>query len=251
MINNQELEVNSIIVNNTNSVELRAEFAGDNSVENNSENAAEDFVSCEEPIRAQVFSLLFISNRPLSASKIADTTKKDLEDIVEVLSQIKEDLASYRMGIQLVQIDDSFQLRTIPEVAPVLKRVVGQRTKRLSRQAAETLALIAYKQPIQKSEIENIRGVDALPTIKTLMDLKLVRIIGRDSSVGNPPLYGTTEYFLDRFGLKDLSELMTLKEINIFEEDPGEPESEAADEVEQETPLEAYQEDLNQDANKQ
>ena len=98
--------------------------------------------------------------------------------------------------------------------------------KRLSNPALETVSIIAYRQPIVKSDIERIRGVDATPTLKTLIERDLVKIVGHQPSVGQPALYGTTDGFLKLFGLKSLSDLPTLRDLEELQRDPGETESE-------------------------
>ena len=101
---------------------------------------------------------------------------------------------------------------------------IRDRSKRLSKAAAETLAIVAYRQPVQKAEIEAIRGVDAIQTVKTLLDAKLIRIVGRDTTPGTPALYGTTDVFLEKFGLADLSELPSVRELKELESEPDESE---------------------------
>ena len=112
------------------------------------------------------------------------------------------------------------------------------RPRRLSPPALETLAIVAYRQPIVKSDVEKIRGVDATPTLKTLLEKGFVRIVGHRDSVGQPALYGTTEKFLHVFGIRSLSELPTLRDLKELESDPGEVdydddhEDSSADDVE-------------------
>ena len=105
---------------------------------------------------------------------------------------------------------------------PYLTALRAAKPKKLSTQALETLAIVAYRQPIVKSDVEVIRGVDATPTIKTLLDRKLIKIVGYQDSVGHPALYGTTERFLELFGLESLRELPNLRELEAIEGDPGE-----------------------------
>ncbi|OVE80382.1 SMC-Scp complex subunit ScpB [bacterium J17] len=202
-----------------------------------SDDAAEELESSQEeaseedavrvlasvlPLSARVSSLLFVSSKPLSSEAIAKATKTDVETVEHVLEQLSELYQNETHGFSLREINGSWQFRTAPEAAETIKRLVTPKAKRLSRAAAETLAVVAYKQPVQKADIEAIRGVDALPTLKTLVDAKLIRIVGREDSVGQPALYGTTKQFLERFGLKDLAQLPSIREITELENDPGE-----------------------------
>jgi segregation and condensation protein B len=112
-----------------------------------------------------------------------------------------------------------FQLRTRPEYAPWIKRLFKIGMQRISRAAMETLAMVAYNQPMTRSEIEEIRGVDSSGVLRTLLERRLVRIAGRKDAPGRPVVYGTTKEFLEAFDLKDLSSLPTLKDIEILEEE--------------------------------
>ena len=181
----------------------------------------------EVPLRAAVSALLFVSSKPLTIETLARASRATTEDVAEVLALLSAELTADAFGFVLVEVAGAYQLRSAPSLAVVVKRLVRQRDRRLSRAAAETLAVVAYKQPVGRAEIEAIRGVDALPTLKTLLDAKLVRIVGRDSSVGHPALFGTTDRFLERFGLADLSELMSVKEVEQLVRDPGEGDSDS------------------------
>jgi segregation and condensation protein B len=111
------------------------------------------------------------------------------------------------------------------------------RPRRLSQAALETLAVVAYQQPVVKSEIDKIRGVDVAPTLKTLIDRNLVKILGYQASVGQPALYGTTENFLQVFGLPSLSSLPAIQDLKALIKEPGEAQGEA-DEDAEESPIE-------------
>ena len=178
--------------------------------------------ACSLNLVATVGSLLFISPKPLKLDALSEITQKSTDDLqiaVDALARLFDD---HTHGFSLHKVNGGFQFRTAPEALPVIKKLKPNRGRRLSRAAAETLAVIAYKQPVQRAEIESIRGVDALPTLKTLLDAKLIRIIGREDSVGSPVLYGTTSEFLEVFGLSDLSELPSAQEINNLADEPGE-----------------------------
>lgn len=132
-----------------------------------------------------------------------------------------------------MEVAGGYRLVTKPELAPWIQRLRGARPVKLSRAALETLAIIAYKQPITKPEIEAIRGVMIDGVLKTLAERDLVRILGRKPEVGRPILYGTSRAFLEYFGFKDLSELPSLKEIEALA--PNVARKEAADEEVDET----------------
>ena len=128
-------------------------------------------------------------------------------------------------GIELVCIAGKYQFRTRGKFGSFIREMRAGRPRRLSGQALETLAIVAYRQPIVKADVEKIRGVDATPTIKTLLERKLIKIVGHQASVGQPALFGTTEEFLKLFGLSSLTELPSLRDIKELESDPGESDS--------------------------
>jgi segregation and condensation protein B len=124
----------------------------------------------------------------------------------------------------LVEVAGGYQLTTKQECAPWIRRLEEIRTaSRLSKPALETIAIIAYKQPITRPEIEEIRGVDTAGVIKTLLERRLIKIAGRREAVGRPLLYGTTKEFLEYFGLRDLSGLPSLKEFKEVAQAEADP----------------------------
>ncbi len=160
-----------------------------------------------------VEGLLFVAGEPLTAERIAEVTEVGVARILETLPRLRERYDRGH-GIELVEMAGGFQLRTRAECAPWIRRLAAtRRTTRLSRAALETLALIVYRQPITRGEIESVRGVDSAGVIRTLLERKTIRIMGRKAVPGKPIVYGTTPQFLEYFGLKDLSELPTLKEF--------------------------------------
>ena len=110
-----------------------------------------------------------------------------------------------------------FQFRTRTELAPALRKLVRDKTFRFSQAALETLAIIAYRQPITRGEIEYLRGVDSGGVVKTLLDRDLLKILGKKDVPGRPIMYGTSRHFLEQFGLRDLTDLPTLKEITALD----------------------------------
>ena len=184
----------------------------------NVENQVEQFLI------ASISSVLFVSPKPISVVKIARVLEKEEDEIKLALDEIKSLFSDDTHGFSLHEVAGGYQFKTGEQFADTIKKLITKKNRKLTQAASETLAMIAYKQPIQRAEIEAVRGVDALPTLKTLLDARLVRIVGRENTPGHPALYGTTDIFLEKFGLKDLSELPTIRELEEIENDPGEVE---------------------------
>jgi len=165
-------------------------------------------------------AILFVSGEPLSVDRmlgVVDGVAR--EELMSALRALQDDYAAEGRGLQLVEVAGGFQIATRPDCAPWIKRL--ERAKegaRLSRSAMETLAIVAYKQPAVRAEIEQIRGVDSAGVLKTLLERRLVRIVGRKDAPGRPIMYGTTRQFLQAFGLKDLSNLPALRDIKELKE---------------------------------
>ena len=156
-----------------------------------------------------VEALLFASDAPLSAEDIARVDERLDEDTVEaVVQQLREEYEAQERSWQIYEIAGGYQMLTRPEFAPYLERydTVPQQT-RLSNPALEVLAVIAYRQPIGRNEIEEIRGVSSSGVLKTLQDRALIDVVGRSEGLGRPLLYGTTQKFLDHFGFNSLDDL--------------------------------------------
>lgn len=173
-------------------------------------------------------ALLFANSEPIDLSRLEEICGLTTEQIQTALTCISESLKAETSGIELVEVANKYQLRTKGIFAESIRQLKATAPKRLSTAALETLAIIAYRQPVVKSEMEQIRGVDVSPTLKTLLERNLVRIVGHQPTVGQPALYGTTEEFLHLFGLKSLSELPTLKDIKEFENAPRENAEDSA-----------------------
>jgi len=176
--------------------------------------AAPDALESRELV-AIVEALLFVSGEPITVAKLAGViggvSKTEVEQAIKSLTQ---QLEQEGRGIQLVHVAGGYKLATKAEYAPWLKRLdKAKAAQKLSRSALESLAIIAYKQPIVRSEVEEIRGVETSGVIRTLLDRKLVRIVGRKEVPGRPIMYGTTKFFLEHFGLQDLSQLPPLREF--------------------------------------
>jgi segregation and condensation protein B len=176
----------------------------------------------DNEIRSAVEALLFISGNPLSLEKLTAVLEGPAPEQIEaVLSALKQEYNERGSGIMLAEVAGGYQLATRPENAVWIRkfRTVKTSTK-LSRPALETLAIVAYKQPITRTEVETVRGVNIGGIMRNLMERRLVKIVGKKDIPGKPMMYGTTAEFLQYFGLKDLSALPTLKEFQELE--PGE-----------------------------
>lgn len=155
-------------------------------------------------------ALLFVSEAPLSLERIEELFEGcSKAEAGRLLTELQDKYRQPEHGVMISEVAGGYRLTTKPETAPWIQRLRGSKPARLSRPALETLALIAYKQPITKAEIETIRGVMVDGVLKTLVERDLVRILGRKPEVGRPILYGTSRSFLEYFGFKDLSELPT------------------------------------------
>jgi len=171
-------------------------------------------------------SLLFVSETPLSPKKIASFVKDaPLDEVLKALAELKEEINQMDRSFQVLEIAEGFQLVTRPEYhkwAKELYKIISK--TRLSKASMEALAIIAYKQPVTRAEVEAIRGVDVSNMIQSLLEKKMVRILGRAETPGRPLLYGTTHEFLIHFGLKDLTDLPKVSEIQELAGDRPSPE---------------------------
>jgi segregation and condensation protein B len=166
-------------------------------------------------LKAIIEALIFASPEPMTMkglSKVLDTEPK--EDIEAAIQSLKADY-DRPGGLQIVEVAGGYQIVTRPELHEWVRRLFHERTtQKLSVAALETLAVIAYKQPITGPEIAEIRGVNTAGVLSTLIERKLVKIAGRKQVVGRPFLYGTTREFLERFGLNDLSDLPKVEDMS-------------------------------------
>jgi segregation and condensation protein B len=161
-----------------------------------------------ELTEASLEALLFVAERPLSRREIAAVAGVDRATVDARLGDLEVSLAG--RGIRLVASDDRVELVTAPDAGPLVARYVGADATRLSPASLETLAIVAYRQPLTKSVIERIRGVDSEYSLRSLLHRRLVVELGRAESPGRPFLYGTSFDFLERFGLTSLEELPPL-----------------------------------------
>jgi segregation and condensation protein B len=165
-------------------------------------------------LKSIVESLLFVADGPLTLQRFGEVVEgSSRDDVRSVLQELQAELDRERRGVRLVEIAGGYQLRTPKVNADWVKILLGGRPPRMSRATLETLAIIAYRQPITRAEIEAIRGVDVDGVVGTLLERNLIRAVARKDVPGRPFLYGTTPEFLQLFNLKDLTHLPTLKEM--------------------------------------
>jgi segregation and condensation protein B len=174
-------------------------------------------------LKATVEALLFASDKPLTLAQLAATLDgAERKAVHQVLDELRTEVDEQNRGFRLVEIAEGWQLVSRPQHAAAIRRLSRAKgANRLSRPALETLAIIAYKQPLTKTDIENIRGVNSDGVMHNLLERRLVRTVGRKDVVGRPLLYGTTREFLQIFGLKDLVELPKLTELKeLLQQEP-------------------------------
>jgi segregation and condensation protein B len=164
-----------------------------------------------------VEATLFASQTPLTADEVARADENlDAESVVEAIQSLRDAYEESERAFQIYQLGDGYQILTRPEYAPYLERFDSvPRAPHLSPAALETLAIIAYRNPIGRIEIEEVRGVSASSVLRTLLDWELVEVVGRGEGLGRPLLYGVTCKFLEHFGLKDLSDLPAPDELPV------------------------------------
>jgi len=180
----------------------------------------------EERLKAILESLLFAAGEPVSLNRLAavlDSVPK--EQIRDALIALGAHYAQGGRGLTVEEVAGGYQLRTRKEFAPQIRKLLAGKPPRLSRSLLETLAIIAYRQPVTRPEIEQVRGVDCGGVLESLLERRLVRIAGRKEAPGRPIIYATTPEFLEVFGLKDLDSLPDLKEFQEIQRAQEEAES--------------------------
>jgi segregation and condensation protein B len=185
----------------------------------------------DHELKSALEAVLFVSSTPLSVDRLKgifeEVTREQIELQLQALLQEYEERTA---GIMMAEVAGGYQLATRPEQASWIRKFKSVKvSSKLSKPALETLAIVAYKQPITRTEVETIRGVNIGGIMRNLMERRLVKIVGKKDIPGKPMMYGTTPEFLQYFGLKDLSALPTLKEFQ---------ELEADEEIMEEIPLE-------------
>ncbi len=176
-------------------------------------------------LRPIVEALLFVATEPLSLDRLRDlldgvdgrqrsSVTLERSRLSAAIDDLRETYRRGNHGLAIVEVGGGYEMVTVGEAAPWIRKMAATKSApRLSKPALETLAIVAYKQPLTRPEIEAIRGVDVAGVVKTLMDRRLVKIVGRKDVAGRPMLFGTTKEFLQAFGLKDLSDLPTLRDF--------------------------------------
>ncbi len=161
-----------------------------------------------------VEALIVAAGEPVSAARLAEIVPAlDASDVAGLVAEITRDYEDQGRALEIWEVAGGYQLRTHASVAPYLRLLHRERALRLSRAALETIAIVAYRQPITRAEVEHVRGVEAGPVLKSLVDRKLVRIAGHREVPGRPLVYATTKRFLEVFGLGKLDDLPTLREV--------------------------------------
>ena len=169
-----------------------------------------------EKLKEIIESLLFVAETALTIERIKQVTAADVKEIRDALQALAAEYESSQGGFYLNEVAGGYQIRTRPEYNEWIKRLIQPNPPRMSKAALETLAIIAYKQPIIRSDIEHIRGVDCGGILRLLLERKFLRVLGRKEIPGRPLIYATTKQFLEVFDLKDLKDLPTPKEIQSF-----------------------------------
>jgi segregation and condensation protein B len=186
----------------------------------------------EERLKAIIESLLFAAGEPVSLNRLAavlDSVPKP--EIQNALGALGSQYAQGGRGLTVEEVAGGYQLRTRKEFAPQIRKLLAGKPPRLSRSLLETLAIVAYRQPVTRPEIEQVRGVDCGGVLETLLERRLVKIGGRKEAPGRPMLYETTSEFLEVFGLKDLDSLPDLKEFQEIQRAQEESESQGVETV--------------------
>ncbi len=166
-------------------------------------------------IKADLEALIFVSNKPLLLEDIKKVfTNLQTSEIRDMIETIKKEYEERSSGIRIIEIAGGFQMATSPESAATIKEFYKiKHTEKLTGPSLEALAIIAYKQPVTRIDIEAVRGVNCDGVVKSLLEKNLIRIVGRKEVIGRPFVYGTTRFFLDYFGLKSLNELPKIEEF--------------------------------------
>ncbi len=193
-------------------------------------------------IKSILEASLFIAGEPMNVDSLKKILEIDKVNTERLLRELVTEYSIRNTGLLIVEVAEGFQMVTSPACAPWVKKLLSTAVpKKLTPSSIETIAIIAYKQPIIKAEIEAIRGVNSDGVVKTLLERRLVKILGRKEAPGRPLMYGTTSEFLQYFGLKDLLELPTLKEFT--EMDVPEPPETLPEDQDMQEAVEVYEEE--------
>lgn len=172
-------------------------------------------------LSAIIESIIFATESAISTDRICDLLSEfEREDVSAALLELFEFHEGRGGGYELAAVAGGWQFRTRPAFQPYVTRHIKAKSSKFSQSSLETLAIVAYRQPITRAEIEHLRGVDCGGVLKSLLEKRLLRILGKKDIPGRPLIYGTSKEFLEIFGLKDLKSLPTLKEIQALDEVP-------------------------------
>lgn len=170
------------------------------------------------PAKQILEGLLFASDEPITVERLAGVLDIPAGDLRALVDALRQEYVAQQRALTILEVAGGFQMATIPDVAPWIRQCYRQQHKeRLSKPALETLAIMAYKQPLTRAEIEAIRGVNVDGVVESLLEKNLIRIMGRKDAPGRPILYGTTKEFLQYFGLNALVDLPKLAEVSAAE----------------------------------
>lgn len=183
-------------------------------------------------LRQLVEAFIFASDVPLSLDRLSVLTEQPKAQIKPIVEQLQQQYVATKRGFYLAEVAGGYQFRTVVAFAPWLRKLSKDRAARFSRAALETLAIVAYRQPATRAEVEYLRGVDSGGVMKTLLDKNLLRILGKKDIPGRPLMYGTSRQFLELFGLRDLTDLPTLKEFTALDPELTEAEPLAPEPIE-------------------
>lgn len=169
----------------------------------------------EDNVKSAIEALLFACEKPLMIDQVRKVLNLDPEQIRKTIEELKAEYETSRRGIRIYEVAGGFRMISAPDFAPFLKKLFkGSQGERLSRPALETLAIIAYKQPVTRMEIETLRKVNIDGVSNSLLEKNLIRIAGRKKAPGNPYVFATTRQFLECFGLRSLEELPKIESLN-------------------------------------
>ncbi|MBO4992069.1 MAG: SMC-Scp complex subunit ScpB [Firmicutes bacterium] len=174
-------------------------------------------MTSKRTIKSALESLMFVWGQPLNVREAAEMFNVPWREIYDNMKELQEEYEEQGRGIRIREIDKSFQFCTAPENGEYIERFcTPTREKKLSQSALEVLAIIAYKQPVTRSEIESIRGIKCDRVVEGLMKKELIEEKGRSTGIGRPILYGTTKLFLEKFGFESLKDLLEIEEIDAL-----------------------------------
>ena len=174
-------------------------------------------MTSKRTIKSALESLMFVWGQPLNVREAAEMFNVPWREIYDNMKELQEEYEEQGRGIRIREIDKSFQFCTAPENGEYIERFcTPTREKKLSQSALEVLAIIAYKQPVTRSEIESIRGIKCDRVVEGLIKKELIEEKGRSTGIGRPILYGTTKLFLEKFGFESLKDLPEIEEIDAL-----------------------------------